>query len=1020
MATAGAAWTPPPSADWGEPSYRFVPGGSGSGVSVRPLGSGDVGVLGFDGRRVVHHDGLVENGPVSRLGLMGAVPVPPRMGGGFLFWSHNALYRARTFLGALEPVAPLATNAITVALGHDSILVYEPNGRRTAYGLEGGGRVPMSPRGVVDIAGADDDRVVATDVTGRALASIDGGKSWKDVGADLNARVTRLHGEPDRVGFELNGREMAWLQKDGQLARELAGDPRKPAAGAEAEAASLLYSAVLSGVPLPGGRAFFARGTDVVVVDLQTGEVAPPRTVAAKGQTCTAWSADDEGLVACTQYAKKASMTVISHVLGGEPRIEKTIDGVVPVAYAAGALVVASDCEGNLLNAPDAGRPRSPAQLQMPWVPGLVCARRAGGTWTPYDIRPILEPGALVAAWIPREDGGLTAIALNKGSPSSPSRPILIDAAHGVATPLDDSIDRIDATSPTAWARGWAIARDGSLRGFASKTSVAVDPRGHVTRGARAFALISVGDAMHAMARDASHALWQTTDSGAHWVQVARPPLDEASSSAAIREISGTDPTPVIRCSALGCVIAHPSGVGSWVRVGWPLAAPEVRAVVDAASPQVAAAASDAGAASPVPEAPAPPSASPPVLPKLRCALRSEPTPSRADDAPKKAAGDQWQPAFGGRSLLKSRGDQSYVTTLFRDHFPGPGDDTADFLGFGLRGVAHYATPAKEPREAGLTALLESKAPIESLFVETFDPSGRVLRATGSFASWPAHPATGSVPIGDMLHGIEPATRPVLSTQPGHADGVLFQQGPLAFWASRIGTIRPVAKVDGRCSLTGAYRDPKGKLLVVCGTSEGAATISDAETGELVMRFSPVITFMGHVEQKVASFPSAPWHVFANPDAIAVAPDGKLGLVRIPSVSVPAPPDDPAWFLTKDAQPVELAPWSTLRLASSPECMHDPSGYRAIVQTAVPWVAVEGSLGFWRTPGMTALVRWSPSHVCLEAVEVGYREIKEEHDPQYGLKVMAVARFVGAGAGGGLVGASAEDEVRAPATCTLE
>jgi hypothetical protein len=229
-----------------------------------------------------------------------------------------------------------------------------------------------------------------------------------------------------------------------------------------------------------------------------------------------------------------------------------------------------------------------------------------------------------------------------------------------------------------------------------------------------------------------------------------------------------------------------------------------------------------------------------------------------------------------------------------------------------------------------------------------------------------------------------------------------------------------VAKVESNCSLTGGYHDPKGRLLVVCGTAEGAATISDADTGAVQMRFPPVITFMGHVEQKVASYPSAPWHVFANPDAIAVAPDGTLGILRVPSVGDPSSPDDPAWFLTKDTQPVELAPWSTLRSASSAECAHDKGGYRAIVQTAVPWVAVEGSLGMRRTPGMTALVRWSPSRVCVEAVEAGYRDIEEERDPQYGLKVMAVARFVGAGAGGGLVGASAEEEVRAPATCSLE
>jgi hypothetical protein len=69
---------------------------------------------------------------------------------------------------------------------------------------------------------------------------------------------------------------------------------------------------------------------------------------------------------------------------------------------------------------------------------------------------------------------------------------------------------------------------------------------------------------------------------------------------------------------------------------------------------------------------------------------------------------------------------------------------------------------------------------------------------------------------------------------------------------------------------------------------------------------------------------------------------------------------------------------------------------------------------------MSAMVRWGKDRVCLEAVEVGYGEIEDCSSPTYGLKVMAVARFVGAGAGGGLVGTGREGTVRQMGTCTME
>jgi hypothetical protein len=62
-----------------------------------------------------------------------------------------------------------------------------------------------------------------------------------------------------------------------------------------------------------------------------------------------------------------------------------------------------------------------------------------------------------------------------------------------------------------------------------------------------------------------------------------------------------------------------------------------------------------------------------------------------------------------------------------------------------------------------------------------------------------------------------------------------------------------------------------------------------------------------------------------------------IGVLRVPSGVEPATEDDPALFLSAGAPPVALAPWSKLEAASSADCARDRSGYRAVLQTGLPW-----------------------------------------------------------------------------------
>jgi hypothetical protein len=153
---------------------------------------------------------------------------------------------------------------------------------------------------------------------------------------------------------------------------------------------------------------------------------------------------------------------------------------------------------------------------------------------------------------------------------------------------------------------------------------------------------------------------------------------------------------------------------------------------------------------------------------------------------------------------------------------------------------------------------------------------------------------------------------------------------------------------------------------------------------------------------------------FVNPDAIAVGGDGKLRILRLPPGSDPPTADNPAWLVADDTAPLELAPWSTLQVASSAACAGG-DGFRAVIQTQQPWLGLDGANS--RSP-MTALVRWSTERVCLEAVELGYRNIPTDGSQQP-LTVVAVARFVGSDAGHAFVGNEASAQVRVSASCEL-
>jgi hypothetical protein len=1016
--------------------YRFLPYPGWS------LPDGRSAWITEEGRLAMAPDGAIELAPSMRRQVSGGIPVPVRLGGGFLFWDPD-LYRTRTFLGPFEPVAdPFQIHMIDVRFGHDSLLILGEGGERHRYDMERAKRLPLSPHGVMDIEGADDDRVIATDAVGRAFVSTDGGGQWTDVTAKLGAPIVQLHGASTAVWFQLRREEDenvegVWLQPNGQLTRGifLAGgapeDTSVPSPAEAAPGASIreIELAVSSGIPLSEGRALVAEGARVRVVDAETGQGdGPARDVGPEGASCEPLSLDEEGIVACYGPSYRYGygpdfFAVVSHVLAAHPRAERRFEGQPTVSYAAGSLLVGGRCSG----AREAG---------------FVCERRAR-TWREHDLRKALG-GKEVAFWVPKEGGGVAAILGHVTIPGFVPDPVWFDGDSGALVALSRSTDAgarsilKTVNGPRHGAQNtrteWIVTRDGTLRGFTTTGSIAVDTRGHEMPGPQAMAYLAAFGG-RALARDGEYRLWQSTDYGATWALVEPPPYDPP------RSLQPEESNLPMRCSLVGCSL-NMLEFGKWVRIGWPEDPPKL-----AQRPgRTDEAALDAGLRPEWP--PSPP------LPTLECAgpggrapkgpnwpgfestdkgARSDSgTPAQIQPTPL-PAGDVFAAVFGGRRMPVRLAGRTFANVDYRDHF----ENSEEWPSYALRAVAHYegladlygstldeypAVPGGNPRS--LSDLVQSRKPIDVLFREDFDPMGRVVEAKGSFSQW------SSVLGNRFTNGADGRARPVLSTEPGHSGGVLLIDDGLALWADNRGAVHPVepGRMSGSTSpssmVFGGYVDREGKLFVTWSssveTADGSRTLLEAPN-----------VFLGYPAMKphyksVAPDMGVEGHDFLNPDVVAVGKDGRVGIVRLPSGTEPSTVDDPAWWITKDDPPVELAPWSTLQLATSAACARTDDGIRAIVQTPLPWVTVAGSSGFGggrrapEQPGMKALVRWSEERVCLEAIELGYLGRRGPENWRHRLtEVMLVARFVGRDSGASLIAFTASAAYRETVSCKL-
>lgn len=916
------------------PQYLVADPGPRQTATIVDLGPSTLGLT-VDRTRVVVGRGeprvAVEQADAP---LTFAFRLPERFGGGFLFTTEATVYRADTFDGVLHPVAHLPDPIQDVSFAPKSILVRTRNGERWSIGLPSGDRVAIQPLGAADVEALDDGRAIAFTDQGAVYTSTDHGARWTDVTSVVRSAPTGVR----RIGgdvwlLESTGGALR-LESDGRLSAFDKAPDEKPAEIRAKDPRwrgrdSPLRTAFRSGAAIDDSTAIVLEAGDLVRVDVHTGDIVsvlPGR--APPDAQCDAVPAGGDVLFACNARGSGGGFTsnqgsafVVSHTTTGDsPILEQTFGGAGQFfASDDGGLAFAGPCS--------AGSAVSNPEL-------AVCVRQLGGSWEELDLSTLTgdagsAPSDLrVVRWIPRADGRVVAIV------SEPSWAI-VDPRTGSSTPLPpearDLVERsglpyssvhrkryiVRMGTPTVDATWTSVP--GGFRGWVHQGgTVEVTEDGRVTRSGYAFEGI-VGGAF-AVARTKEGRLFQTSDHGGTWVEVAGPP--------------GAMGIELRSCTTAGC------DLGAFYRVGWNARPPrpEADVVHAAAAPSVKRA------------------------PKLELSCRPQGAAvakgiaSTTGDGQDLGLGATRMPVVpDGSDYSLVRSPLSRMINAVRDvpavaEEPPPRAILSGYQAFREGDALVIQGPNKSVNAA--------RRPIA--YVPGFDPSGRVARTSFGLGDVFTAARTVGLTMDDLSEDVADTGNVILVTPADPnaiSDIALANERGLVVVARnervRIG-IRQPQNDDRIISAVALDRDEtafldveaSGVMHVFKIGPGGVQDLFDLNAASNDIEYSP-----------------------ANPDALAVNARGDLAILRTPSGSDPASSLDPAYVVTPSGSTTALAPWSDLLLADDPACKSDPGGWRTTLQVIAPWIAVTSpDLRVDPSP-MLARVRWSPTRVCLEGLE---------------------------------------------------
>jgi hypothetical protein len=918
------------------------PGQRGGNVVTLQLPSGMLGMV-VDKTRIVVARGEPRVGAdVTDETIKKAAQIPQRLGGGYLFVTDSVLLRSETFDGSLKPIARLPAGVTDFSFAPKGVLAHLNNGERWALAIPSGERVAVEPVGAADVECLDDGRALAFNDQGTAFASTDGGVHWTDITAHIKSSpqgVRRIDG--DIWLFESGGTALH-IEPDGHVAsydkqpaeKEIELRPKDPRwRNAEAP----LHMVFHAGASVDDSTALVVADGDLVRVDVHTGEIVG--VLAGKlppDARCEAVPTSNDVLFACVSRQRnaygQAGAFVASRTLGEEaPTIEQTFPNAgVFFASDDGGLAYSGPCN---------------AQALVPGVPAtaMVCVRQPGGSWQELDLSQFSGDGGAgpsdltVARWVPRADGRVVALVMD------PS-PGIYDPRSGVvqSLPIDVRDALTQGITAQRFARSkrgyvvnegggivdwsWSFSATGSLRGWQRHGGIVeIGDDGKTTKSPYAFDIVASG--AYALGRTQDGRLYQSTDHGASWAEVAAPPGANAT-------------LELLGCSSAGC------DLGGFYRVGWAVRAPRPEP-----APKPAAPAPDVRRTKPMELACRPAGAA-----SSRVLKRSERSPEDL--------------GLGGVTRLPvspESGNINYVRGPFVRGILNPVHDAAvnDSDTPSLRMMLFgYGTQ----RDSDVIEVMGPNKAASSLrrtmsFVAPFDPSASVKKGTLAMSEVIAAGRSAGMTTEEILQDDMTETGNLFPVTSHDANA----PNDLAYHSAR--GMLAVVRANERVRVV--VRPPQNEGLVISG-----AVLSDAESVFLELETS---TAVGHVFKVTGSGVSDLFDISptssdatyypANPDAIAINAKGDVAVLRTPSGSDPPSAIDPAYVIQPALAPIALAPWSTAKLADDASCKGDP-GWRATVAAIGPWVRVTTpELRVDEAP-MLARVKWNDKRVCVEGVEV--------------------------------------------------
>lgn len=854
--------------------------------------SGDGGTL-VQGQRVGHSGAT--SSQLTMPNLVGGSRVPAHLGGGFLFWSANALFFARTFVGELEPLVAVEAQVDHVSFGTGYAIVHLRNGVRFARSWPAKAAMPLPVAGLIDAASLPDGRAVLLVEPDLVLTLGAGQKTWRDMTTSAPGAI-QLRRTHDALWLETGGRGGLRVEQDGSLSSHAAlprdvlqpatkePDPRWPTSVREAP----LTRAVKRGIPLDEHTALVEVAGAFARVDLPSGELTSVTPAALAGaRDCALLPVEGDVLAVCTATG---AAVVLSGAAGAAPKIERSFPASGRFfAGSVGTLLFAGPCE---------------AQRATGTV---VCVRQRDGSWKELGApaRPAAGPDAgaarplSVSRWVPTRDGG--AIGLVAGAQGGFYNP-----ATGELQPFssDEHVRHSGLfTSPArALSDEFAQAADGRIVAYVGRKGLVLHADGRVQETPHIFQSLASSGAL-ALASDGENRLWQSNDYGQRWVEIARPP--------------GTNLRPGVApevCSRVGCAVP------GWYRLGYRSSTPSPTRLTTIAQPPLP------------PRAPAP---------RLVCERTAAPRTrwvTRALDT----QGAQIE-AFGfGARKVGGRPDELATISLA---LAGTG---SPLLGATLVEVTlndssapGFAGSVARNRVLAFTDLLSEPKLHETRF------------------SWQEVITRQLETTGERLPGINEDTFesvPVLTEKGSGSAGLLVPMASgVVLWArpGQAARVLSLGRENDGFEPRSALSRGKDELLVL---------VSDATCAARVLALMPSgARTLLELPRRASSLPCP-----ANPDALGVADDGSLAVLRLPSAEVPSA-DDPALALRPGQKPVTLAAWTSLAA-----CGADTGGLRAWVVTQRPWLELRApGLAKANTEHVFALVRWSESRICAELVGVG-------------------------------------------------